>query len=355
MRSTFVCMYAALAVFPAAVSAQEAASPLPLIEIPAFSETVSVQQRGDAADDPEIWRNAAEPAKSLIFVTDKKTGLFVLDLAGQPINTFPVGRLNNIDLRDGWNADGKNLVLAGVSDRTRLGITFFQLDPATLAVSHLADSFIQTDLGDPYGLCMYRSRTSNTLYAFVSGKDGSVRQYALSPRAGGGVDSRLERSFEVGSTAEGCVADDRTGILYFAEEARGVWRYSAEPSGGDARTLIAGVDGVNLIPDLEGLTLAPEGENGGRLVLSVQGDSAFAVISLPDEKLTGRFRITANPDKGVDEVTETDGVAVSLGDFGPDFPGGLLVTQDDANGVGEAQNFKLIQWDKVIGALKAGR
>jgi 3-phytase len=251
--------------------------------------------------------------------------------------------------------DGKNLVLAGVSDRTRLGITFFQLDPETLTVSHLASSFIQTDLGDPYGLCMYRSRASGTLYAFVSGKNGSVRQYALSPRAGGGVDSKLERSFEVGSTAEGCVADDRTGILYFAEEAIGVWRYSAEPSGGDARTLIAGVDGVNLIPDLEGLTLAPEGENGGRLLLSVQGDSAFAVISLPDEKLTGRFRITANPDKGVDEVTETDGVAVSLGNFGPDFPTGLLVAQDDANGVGEAQNFKLVQWDKVVGALEAGR
>jgi 3-phytase len=330
--------------------AQDAPAVLPLIDVPANAETVAVQGNGDAADDAEIWRNDAEPEKSLIFATDKKAGLFVLDLSGKPLNFFPVGRLNNVDLRGGFQVDGKDKVLIGVSDRTRLGITFFLLDPQTRDVIHLEDSFLQTDLGDPYGLCMYRSPADNALYAFVTGKDGTALQFELTARSGGGVDGQLARRFQVGSIAEGCAADDRTGKLYIAEETRGVWRYSAEPETGDSRTLIAAVDGGNFVDDLEGVTLAPVGDTDGHLVVSVQGANAFAVFSLPDEKLIGRFHIAANPEKQIDEVTETDGVAVTLGSFGAEFPDGLLVAQDDSND-GQTQNFKLVRWDAILGKL----
>lgn len=326
----------------------------PVFDVPAIAETVAVQQAGDAADDSEIWHNAAAPEQSRIFATDKKRGLMVLDITGKLIEAFEIGRLNNVDLREGWTAGGESKVLIGTSDRTKLGITFFMLDPKSLKVTHLPESFIEAGLGDPYGLCFYRSRKDNRLYVFATGKDGEVRQFALTSDATGKVASTLVRSFPVGSISEGCVADDRTGHLYLAEEMKGIWRYGAEPEMGTTRDLIAAVDDKDLVADMEGLTLAPSGEDGGYLIASVQGNSSFALISLPETKLVGRFHIAANPDKNIDAVTGTDGVAVALGNFGAGLPDGLLVAQDDDN-AGEAQNFKLVSWSDILAKLGTRR
>jgi 3-phytase len=201
---------------------------------------------------------------------------------------------------------------------------------------------------------LYRSRKDDRLHAVVIGKDGEVRQFALRATAAGGVESELVRSFAVGSIAEGCVADDRTGHLYIAEEARGIWRYGAEPERGNERDLIAAVDGTDLVADIEGLTLAPSGEDGGYLVASVQGNSTFALISLPEPKLSGRFRVAANSERDIDIVTGTDGLALALGSFGADLPDGLLIVQDDDN-TGAAQNFKLVSWSAVLSGLGAGQ
>ncbi len=51
---------------------------------------------------------------------------------------------------------------------------------------------------------------------------------------GGQIGAAMVREFEVGSQAEGCAADDELGNLYVAEEDGALWRYSAEPGGGDA-------------------------------------------------------------------------------------------------------------------------
>src|SRR6202008_1435701 len=109
---------------------------------------------------------------------------------------------NNVDLRDGWMVNGSERVLIAVSDRTRLGISFFLLDPESLKVEHLADSFHPTDLGDPYGMCLYRSRKNAALYAFVTGKDGQVRQVKVSPGPSGKVDAQLVRKFALSSISE---------------------------------------------------------------------------------------------------------------------------------------------------------
>ncbi len=349
MTRAFLVLIACAAVgFVAHAQTDTPAAVVPLFDVPASAETVAVQDNGDAADDAEVWRNAANPAQSLIFATDKKSGLFVLDLKGQTKEFFPVGRMNNVDLRDGWTAGGKNRVIVAASDRTQLGITFFLLDPETLAVSHLKGSFVAADVGDPYGMCLYRSRTTSKLYAFVTGKTGEVRQFVLKTRDTGDVDATLVRSLVVGSIAEGCVADDRSGKLYIAEELKGIWRYGAEPETGAERVMIAPVDDTQIVADIEGLTLAADGENGGYLVASIQGNSTFALFSLPDEKLVARFRISENTTLGIDAVTGTDGVAVTTGDFGPDFPKGVLVAQDDENTGGTAQNFKIVSWAAIL-------
>ncbi|MBL0965965.1 MAG: phytase, partial [Blastomonas sp.] len=51
------------------------ANALPAVDVPASGETVPVgTANADAADDPAIWRNTANPSASLIVGTDKKAG-----------------------------------------------------------------------------------------------------------------------------------------------------------------------------------------------------------------------------------------------------------------------------------------
>src|SRR5690606_16261272 len=90
--------------------------------------------------------------------------------------------------------------------------------------------------------------------------------------------------------AEGCVIDPRDGTLYVGEEDVGIWRFAAGQNRG---TLVASADGKHLVADVEGLAILPEGEGGGWLVASSQGDNAYAVFSLPDMRPAGRFRIGA--------------------------------------------------------------
>ena len=152
---------------------------------------------------------------------------------------------------------------------------------------------------------------------------------------------------KLGTQSEGCVVDDRTGILYVAEEDVGLWKFDAAPDGPVTATALAKADGKEIVIDAEGLALAPSGADGGYLVVSSQGDNAYAVYKLPEASYVGRFRIG---DGAVDSVQETDGVELMLGDFGPQFPAGLFVTQDGDN-LPATQNFKLTSWADIVAAL----
>jgi 3-phytase len=153
---------------------------------------------------------------------------------------------------------------------------------------------------------------------------------------------------KLGTQSEGCVADDRTGQLYVAEEDVGLWRFSAAPDGPVEAIRVAADDGQRLVADAEGLAIAAEGRDGGYLVASSQGDSAYAVWRLPDLAYMGRFRITASG--GVDGTSDTDGIEISTAGFGKDFRGGLMIAQD-GNNAPDAQNFKLVRWADVKAAL----
>jgi 3-phytase len=109
------------------------------------------------------------------------------------------------------------------------------------------------------------------------------------------------------------------------------------------------VDGSGrLVADVEGVTLLRDG-GATYLLVSSQGDSAFAVwrVDQAQPRYVGRFSVEAHG--GVDAVTGTDGVAAYSGPIGA-FPEGLVVVQDDRN-EGMSQNFKLIDWRSVRAAL----
>ncbi len=322
--------------------------------VPAAAETQSVAtQRGDAADDPEIWVDPRDTNRVVIFGTDKQAGLYSYDLSGQQIGFIPDGRLNNVDLRGGLMTPQGERVLVGASDRDRMGAAFYLLDPATLMV--MPWGLAKLDLSEPYGFCM--GRRQDAFIAIINGTDGQVRQLQISVEADGGLIATEERRFDVGSQTEGCVVDDQKGLLYIGEESVGVWRYDLDPTSSNPRSLIAGAPSTMLQPDVEGIALLREGAKTW-LIVSSQGDSAFALwqVDGPEPDYRGRFSVVSAG--GVDGVTGTDGVA-ALGGIVGQYGEGLIVVQDDVDDAGETstmnrvkQNFKLVDWRSVKAALK---
>ncbi|WP_234994921.1 phytase [Microbulbifer donghaiensis] len=337
-----------------ALPAATAATPLSEKEIPRVApraQTEPVASAGDAADDPAIWINPRNVADSLILGTDKKSGLNVYDLSGRLLQQFPVGRVNNVDLRSVEHP--RYTALAAASNRTTPGVSLFGITPAG-EVDSLG--LREMDLADPYGLCLF-NKGSKT-FSWVSDKDGGLHlaeillgenplEWKLSQRA----------NVQVQSQVEGCVVDDERELLFFGEEDAGVWRLdiAAFVAGEGRPQLVAAVDGEKLVADVEGMGLYLNEEGSGEqsyLVVSSQGNNSYALFTRDGSEFVGHFRVDMNLDLGIDGSSETDGLEVTSAGLGAAYPQGLLIVQDGRNRLpSQAQNFKLVSWADIAEKL----
>ena len=310
--------------------------------VTARAETVPVgTANDDAADDPAIWRNARQPGKSLIVATDKKAGLYVYGLDGQVKGFTAAGRVNNVALVDMGRA-GVIVASSDRNDEARALIQLYRLDTGKGTLAPLGR--VEGGAGEAYGLCLWRQGGMLNAYSVL--KHGAIHhvRIALQDQPVG----TIVRTMQLTTQTEGCVVDPRSRKLYVGEEDRGVWAFDARVNGPIEGKLVVTADGAQLVPDVEGLAIMPQGRRGGWLVVSSQGDNAFALYRLSDYRPVGRFRVS--PGK-FGSVEETDGIEVHPGSFGRDFPGGLLVAQDGHNEPA-AQNFKLVAWRDIVRAMK---
>jgi len=316
-------------------------------------ETTPVPHSGDAADDPAIWANAADPARSAVVATDKLGGLLVYDMAGAQLQYLAVGQVNNVDVRPtsgtsgGLTLSGRSVVLAVAGNRADNSIEVYELDPSTRQLRDVAARAIRTGIS-VYGSCLYRSTDSGKLFAFVNSKTGQVEQWELYDNGAGKVDGRLVRSFDVGNQVEGCVADDELGHLYIGEEAVGIWKYGAGPTGGTTRTSVASTSATGpLVSNVEGLTLVRESGGTGYLIASSQGNSTFVAYRREGANAFVKA-LRVDGGAGIDPVTGTDGIDANSAALGPAFPSGMLAVQDGSNDSGN-QNFKYVPLERVFG------
>jgi 3-phytase len=317
------------------------ATPTAAVAVTARAETVPVgRPNEDAADDPAIWRNPRNPSQSLIVATDKKAGLYVYGLDGRVRHFDAAGRLNNVDLIDLGSAG----VLVAASDRNdpaNARLRLYRLNTMTGALT--AAGSVTGGSGEAYGVCLWRDR--GRLYAFSVLKEGNVHQVELI--AGGRQGGRIVRTMKLATQPEGCVVDPRTARLFVGEEDRGIWSFDARASGATTGSLAIPADGVQLVADVEGLAIAPQGRRGGFLIASSQGDDSYALFRLPDLRPAGRFKIVQGT---FGSTEETDGIAFHPGSFGQGYTNGLFVAQDGSNGA-DGQNFKIVSWTDVLTAL----
>lgn len=310
----------------------------------AKAETTPVESLDDAADDPAIWINKANPASSLILGTDKQAGLYVYDLQGETVQFLPTGRLNNVDLRQGVTISGWSGDIAAASNRTNNTIALFTIDEnGQVTETGSFPSLIE----EPYGLCM--GALAGEVFVFVAFKTGDLISYSLTGPGGGAEAARLKLATQL----EGCVFDDDMGVLYIGEEEKGIWKTAFNGSAFTAPSLVDEVSSASGVKaDVEGLALYKTGERTGYLLASSQGNNSYAVYRREGENdFITRF-VIADGDK-IDGSEETDGIeALSIG-LGPNYPEGVFVVQDGYNAPrGTPQNYKIVDF-RDINALIA--
>ncbi|MGH9039769.1 MAG: phytase [Acidimicrobiia bacterium] len=331
----------------------------------AVVETEPATSAGDTVDDSAIWVHPTDRTRSLVVGTNhKEKTLDVYDLSGRRLQRIETGGTNNLDSRSAFPLAGGAADLVGVAGGgTRAGrMTFFRIDPDTLEFANVTvGESIRVTSG--YGFCMYRSPVTGTFYAFGVNPGGRVEQVELFDD-GGLVNGRVVRTIEVdpqpldpagGNDAlEACVADDGTGHLYVGEEGRGIWKYGAEPGDPAAtadRQLVDGTEaeGGHIAPQVEGLTIVYGPAGTGFLVASSQGDFTFNVYrrEAPHEFLR-KVQVADGP--AADGCERTDGIDAVAADFGPAFPKGIFVCQDNTNTEPAEgnQNFKYVPLDEVV-------
>lgn len=333
----------------AARAGEHPADAQPVVTPTAVAQTTPVPHAGDAADDPAIWVHPTDPAQSLIIGTDKRGGLITYDVNGRQLAIVsPTARPNNVDVLYDVPLGGRreDLAVAGCRDPGSLGLKFWTINRQRRTLTDVtADGAVPVfDHTEPYGTCVYRSPKTGKHFVFVNDKKGAQEQYELHDAGAGKVGATRVRSFKLETETEGCVCDDERGLVYIAEERVGIWRFAAEPDGGDRGTLIARCGEHGLQGDVEGLTLYCAAGGKGYLIASSQGNSTFKVYHRDGGN---EFVCTIDPvDGAFDDVDHTDGIAVTNRPLGPQFSAGVLVIQDGVHRGGN-QNFKLFRWEDI--------
>jgi 3-phytase len=314
------------------------------------AQTEPMARQGDAADDPAIWLSS-DPANARILGTNKKQGLLVYDLQGKQTQLLEVGRLNNVDVRQGISLGGSKVDLAVATQRDDNSMMLFTIN----ASGDVAEAGrFPTGLKSIYGMCLYQP-AGGGVQAFINDKDGTFQQYSIG-LSGNKFTATLLRSFKVATQPEGCVADDANARLFLGEETRGIWTTSADAAKPDALTMVLPV-GQHLTADVEGMAIYRQPgakPDTGYLIVSSQGDSSYVVLDAQAPyKVRGRFKVGFNLPAGIDGTSETDGLDVTSANLGGPYAQGMLVIQDGYKRLPDGpQNFKYVAWGDVAKALK---
>ena len=306
-------------------------------EVTANVETEPVFAGDDAADDMCVLENFNNPESSLIISSDKKYGIIVYDLEGVKLYDYEVGRINNVDILPSRSFQNKYIV-AG-TNRTYNSIDIYLFN----SVGELENLILRKEipsLKDVYGVTFYRDEFNT--YLFISDKKGNVEQWSFNNDESS-PEIKFERKLRFSSLVEGIVADETKGKVYIGQERRGIWELNANPNLSDDRKLIFKKNKY-FKPDFEGLTIRDDGDVNGYLIASVQGSNGYLLIDRKSLQAKTFFRVVSN--ELIDGTTETDGIDVSSIRTSK-FPNGFFIAQDDDND-GLNQNFKLVDWNKII-------
>lgn len=243
-------------------------------------------------DDPAIWINKADPAKSLVIGTDKDAdgALYVFDLQGKIIANKVVRGLkrpNNVDLAYGLMLNGKPADIVITTERMTHKLRIYSVpDMKPVDNGGIAMFVGETGAGyrDLMGISIYTAKDGK-MYAIVGRKSGPktggyLWQYLLGDDGTGNVKATLIRKFGEYSgkkEIESIAVDNELGYIYYSDEQVGVRQYYADPEKGNKQLSIFGTTGF--VADHEGLSIYKLTDTTGYILVSDQGANRFQIFS----------------------------------------------------------------------------
>lgn len=348
---------------PVAAEAYKVQDVQPTLQTPILTEA----DMDADADDPAIYANSTDPARSLVITAVKNGGMRVYALTGELVQTLGPsredGRINNVDLVYGFTlANGEKVDLAVGSDRGLDVIRVWRIDATA------AEPLVEvTDPAEPrafpkrptkdqtgsednplddqdtiYGLAAWTDRDSGlTWVAGTQRHQPQVGLFTLQALPEGKVGAKFERSVLVPGTHkgqdlyqeaedeplkdwspqfEGSVVDATTGTLYAGQEDVGLWKIDIrnaqaapqlvyETRGSTESSFNAGESVI--ARDVEGLTIY-YGENGTRYLLASSQGQAHGDAVAADAPYDDSFAVFSIGDslklEGSFRIAARDGV-----------------------------------------------
>lgn len=305
-------------------------------------------------DDPAIWINPQDPAKSLILGTDKDEdgALYVFDLSGKEVpgkTIHGLKRPNNVDIEYGFTWKGQPTDIAVVAERLTSKIRVFSL-PDMKAIDNGGIDVFAGESGEGYrdlmGIACYKNSKGET-DVIIGRKNGPVDgtylwQYQLTDSSGT-LTAKLLRKFGKYSgkkEIEAIAVDDELGYIYYSDEGVGVRKYFADPEKGNDELALFAQDGF--AGDHEGISIYNSGNKRGFIVVSDQQANKFRLFPREGDQgsehkhsLLRTVKVEANQSDG------SDVTAVAL----PGFPSGLFVAMSDN------KTFHFYHWKDIAGEL----
>lgn len=303
-------------------------------ELPELSPTLITEKVPHDSDDPAIWVNKKNPAKSIIFGTNKDEtngGVYAFDLNGKIIEDKSLTGLsypNNVDVEYGFKINDSIFVdILVFTEREKHQIRMFEI-PSMKALDQGGFKVFADETNDelkrPMGISLYKNQLDGSISVIVSRKMGPKQnylyQYALGTDSLGIATSKLVRKFGTFSgnkEIEAIAVDDQAGLVYYADEGVGIRKYNADPKKGSDQISVFG--GEYFKDDIEGIAIATFNQDR-YLIVSDQQDNSFNIFDQKEDRFIKKLNLGTK---------ETDGCEVTTAFLGRNFPNGLFVAMND--------------------------
>ena len=341
------------AVLPGLLCFLACARPVSRANGQAYTDTTTIQpaviteQVKFDSDDPAIWVNPQNPARSLVIGTDKSAegALYVFDLEGKIKQVVPnLQRPNNVDIAYGLLLNGKRIDYAVTTERITHKLRFYSL-PDMQPIDDGGIPAFEGETGTQYrdlmGVAVYTNK-KNEHYVIAGRKTGPqdgtyLWQYRLTDNGAGKIKATLVRKFGHYSgkkEIESIAVDNEAGYVYYSDEQYGVRQYYADPEKGNEELTVFGTTGFT--EDHEGISIYKTSPTKGYILVSDQGANKFHIFSRSGttHTLLKVVKVSAGHSDGSDIVN------VPLNNT---FKHGLFVVMSDD------RSFHYYRWEDIAG------
>ncbi|WP_256010615.1 phytase [Desertivirga xinjiangensis] len=305
-------------------------------------------------DDPAIWINRADPARSLVIGTDKDKngGLYIYDLKGKIVKEKTVKGLkrpNNVDVAYGLTLGGKKFDIAVATERMTHKIRVYSL-PDMKPLDNGGIEVYEGQMGimfrDLMGIALYTD-PAGKIYAIVGRKTGPTDgtylwQYLLEDDGNARLKATLIRKFGKYSgikEIESIAVDNELGYIYYSDEQVGVRKYYADPAKGNEELALFATEGYT--EDNEGISIYKTSATTGYILVSDQSANKFKVYSR--EGLNNPHN-HALIDSVKTATVKSDGSDIVSVPLNSDFKHGLFVAMSDD------KTFHFYRWEDIAGS-----